>query len=563
MHALAPHLFEIPPTEALNDMLNWFCSTRSIIMAEAETLMQNISLINDVSQGYDVVIVCTSTPQQAAFWEKRLSDSKGLTIPATSLPVAVDEDWDGGAGNGLGTLYAYQKAAAKVLKEKGIDIGAKLKCGEISVGLFHTAGKGTRLAPLPGAENNNKPGVKLPVSLGPDSSEALTVLESVIKQTGVYAQSRKGRLSVFWGDQVFVPSVGVIYKAEYNVDILAALAPMPSEAEWAEKGLEKYGLICVGESGAAAQIDKVTHPTAVDMLAQIFTAEKVAKVGTSLGSFSVSHVMLEGLLAEFEKELAAKTGKLDTDPHFWMPMTLTESAYVQLMAQKKVPAEESAAHYKRIQNSPSLAPLIKEKASLFGCVDVGEQAYWWDYGQLKLYMKNNILITDDSAEAAALKAFLCYTPTKNTTLSVDASSCVSQTSVRNGGSVQKSVLMDVCATDLTVGDGSILVNVSARKITCGTGCLLYNVVDDSEEGLTVPDDTVIVDIFMPVGGDGAVEKVRMFSSTKLDGGVEWKNVLPQNKFSFEEIYKKNAATDILLVQAALRKERNALRASLL
>ena len=27
-----------------------------------------------------------------------------------------------------------------------------------AVAIYHTAGKGTRLAPLPGAENNNKPG---------------------------------------------------------------------------------------------------------------------------------------------------------------------------------------------------------------------------------------------------------------------------------------------------------------------------------------------------------------------------------------------------------------------
>ena len=29
----------------------------------------------------------------------------------------------------------------------------------MSVAIYHTAGKGTRLAPLPGAENNNKPGL--------------------------------------------------------------------------------------------------------------------------------------------------------------------------------------------------------------------------------------------------------------------------------------------------------------------------------------------------------------------------------------------------------------------
>lgn len=60
-----------------------------------------------------------------------------------------------------------------------------------------------RLAPLPGAENNNKPGVKLPSSLEIDGVQVpLTILEAVLKQTGVYAANRKGRLSVFWGDQV-------------------------------------------------------------------------------------------------------------------------------------------------------------------------------------------------------------------------------------------------------------------------------------------------------------------------------------------------------------------------
>lgn len=74
---------------------------------------------------------------------------------------------------------------------------------QISVGLYHTAGKGTRLAPMPGSENNNKPGVKLAVTADINGKPSpLTILESVVKQTGVYGKSRKGRLSVFWGDQV-------------------------------------------------------------------------------------------------------------------------------------------------------------------------------------------------------------------------------------------------------------------------------------------------------------------------------------------------------------------------
>ena len=48
--------------------------------------------------------------------------------------------------------------------------------------IYHTAGKGTRLAPLPGAENNNKPGVKLPGLLSVNGQlEPITVLECVLR----------------------------------------------------------------------------------------------------------------------------------------------------------------------------------------------------------------------------------------------------------------------------------------------------------------------------------------------------------------------------------------------
>lgn len=202
-----------------------------------------------------------------------------------------------------------------------------------SVALYHTAGKGTRLAPLPGAENNNKPGVKLPSVLplaegeegaGSSSHAVLTILEAVIKQTGVYAPSRRGRLSVFWGDQVFIPSAPATYKvrrgdrcapaalphaaapccqATHHADILCSLGPMMSAEEWEARGMEKYGLIAVNEAGDAAQVEKVTHATASRLLASFGT---LAAVGVSLGSFSVSCDLLQELLGEFGAELSAK-----------------------------------------------------------------------------------------------------------------------------------------------------------------------------------------------------------------------------------------------------------------
>merc|ERR1719148_399212 len=153
---------------------------------------------------FDVTIVCTTDDHQAAYWMERLGRGvckrSGDGGGAYPMVLAVSEDWSSpsGAGNGLGTLYAFRKAC-RVAKEKhGVDLAAEMDAGKVSAALYHTAGKGTRLAPLPASENNNKPGVKLPVSqkLSDGSYAPITVLEAVVKQTGVYAPSRKGRLSV-------------------------------------------------------------------------------------------------------------------------------------------------------------------------------------------------------------------------------------------------------------------------------------------------------------------------------------------------------------------------------
>ena len=159
-------------------------------------------------RGFDFTIVCTGNASQAEYWQQRLDAVKGSVVPAHAIILVVDEDWAaGGAGNGLGTLYAYQKAAAAARSKHGIDLEAALREGK-SVSLYHTAGKGTRLAPLPGSEANNKPGVKLAAmaKLVDGRASNMSILEAVILQTGIYASSRKGRISVFWGDQVFVPS---------------------------------------------------------------------------------------------------------------------------------------------------------------------------------------------------------------------------------------------------------------------------------------------------------------------------------------------------------------------
>lgn len=140
-------------------------------------------------------------------------------------------------------------------------------------------------------------------------------------------------------------------------------------------------------------MEKVDHATAVKLLASL---GEIVSVGASLGSFSISSLLLVALLSEFSNELSTKTGKLDSDPHLWMPMTLEKASYLQLMSQKNVTSDVAGAHFDRIQ-----AMMVKfhadeasQSLGVFGPVDVGQGVYWWDYGQLKLYQQYVLMMTE-------------------------------------------------------------------------------------------------------------------------------------------------------------------------
>uniref|UniRef100_A0A7S2ET75 Uncharacterized protein n=1 Tax=Trieres chinensis TaxID=1514140 RepID=A0A7S2ET75_TRICV len=532
-------------------------------MTTKEALDAAVAAMTDSSSRslYDVTIICTTDDHQADYWSTRLSEGVCRKPPSAAegtkfpLVLAVSEDWSpGGAGNGLGTLYAYQKACRVAKDKHGIDIPGLMGEKQISAALYHTAGKGTRLAPLPASENNNKPGVKLPFcqELSDGSYVPLTVLEAVVKQTGVYAPSRNGRLSVFWGDQVFIPSASFSYVPTHHVDIMCTLLgeTAPTAEEWAEHGLEKYGVIAVskGEGKNAAQVEKVDHATAVKMLKSL---GDIGQVGPSLGSFSVSSKMLEALCEEYSSELSAKSGKFDTDPHFWMPLTLPAEDYVSLMSQKGVADDVSKGHHERMTKMK--ADFELGDMGLFGAVDVGSDACWWDYGQLKLYFKNNIVALEtNDPSAQLLRRFLGVTSNKMDSalkdeVEVDEKSCVSASSIESG-SIKGSVVSSVNALEVQI-EGAIVVNCTAKKIVAGKNTILYNIVDLSEEGIIAGEGDVVVSV---TEEDGKMMELR--SKHDICGGKAWKQVLEWNPLSFEEVHNKNKNANV----SAIEKKRQEL-----
>jgi hypothetical protein len=372
----------------------------------------------------------------------------------------------------------------------------------------------------------------------------MTVLEAVVKQTGLYASSRKGRLSVYWGDQVFIPSAPFKYTPSHHIDIMCTLLgeTAPTAEEWVAQGLDKYGVIAVlqGEEKNAAQVEKVDHATAVKMLT---TLGDIGQVGPSLGSFSVGYEFLAALCAEYSTELAEKTAKLDTDPHFWMPLTLPQAEYISLMAQKGIEADISEKHHQRM--AIFKATLDLSKYGIFGAVNVGSEACWWDYGLVKLYSKNNLKLLGTDAESDLLREFMGVTAnvmqSELGATTIDDSSRVFGCTIKEGGSINGSALAGVTAKTVEA-DGAIIVNCVAPKIVAGKGAILYNLI--SEEDIIAEAGAIIVEVTEESG-----DKYLLKSDMETCGGKAWKIKLDANEFSFEDVHGKNQDANITVIEA--------------
>ena len=487
------------------------------------------------TEGMDVVIVSTGSASQAGYWQRRLEAGRGQVVREGAVVIAVHEDWPGGAGNGLGTLFAWEQACAIALARGNGDLSAMLRAGG-AVAIYHTAGKGTRMAPLPGSECNNKPGVKLPGLLTLSGElTPVTILESVIRQTSVYAKSRAGRISVFWGDQVFVPSCDVEYTPQHHADIICCLGAMPDAGQWAERELEKYGLIAVGRNGAARQVEKISHAEAT----RLIEAGKLSVeggIGTSMGSFSVSADLVEALMQEFAEELGSRQGKLDTDPHFWMPLTLDVETYLGVMAGKGTSVGTARAHYERMQLLASKLDGVSD-GDVLGAVDIGEDAYWWDYGLLTGYRANVLRLLDTDAEAEAMRAFFGvrdrFAGSELGEVVIDDRSlvvgcCLTQGEVRN------SVVIGVSGTRVSI-ENSVVINSAASGL-CLAGALLYNAADSGEIELGAGE--VRADAFLPPD----VHHV-MRTSMARDGKADWDSRVSGNPVSYAEMHAANVNVD--------------------
>lgn len=495
-------------------------------------IQENLNAIdrkNNDRMGMDILIISTNNTDQRDYWKERLEKSRGTIIKPSAQVYSVFEDWKGGAGNGLGSLYAFKKGSELAASE-GINLLDQLQSGA-SIAIYHTAGKGTRLAPLPASEQNNKSAVKLPSSFEvKEETFLLTMLEAVIQQTALFANSRKGRLSVFWGDQIFIPSTNCNYSSTHAVDILCKLDKTPDKNRWEQESWSNYGLLALDQEKNAKQVEKVGYETFKRL-----TQEKVLStkggVGQSLGAFSLSREMLGALLKEFSGDLEKKEGKLDSDPHFWMPLCHDLKNYLQLLdenGENRNFFTELHNRIDRVKNS------LKEYSNRFlTAIDIGKDSYWWDFGTVNAYYKNNLKVLEQSDEGKALRQFYGIDES-----SINENGSLIIHSKIDHSAIYNSVVIGLHAACAEVNH-SVLINVTTDSVKAESS-VLYNVIE--ENSCEISTGSVRADTFIED------KQIKLESFIKLNGKSSWDQIFNGNCYSFSDVYALNEKNDSLLAR---------------
>lgn len=473
-----------------------------------ESIAANINLMHETSYGFDAIIVVSSTQEQADFWEHKLKNSELLV--GRKL-YSVVEEWGGGAGQLLGTLNAWKEAC------KLADLDEMIKEGG-SVAIYHTAGKGTRIAPV-GLSEVDKGAVRLPMLVEyADGQDAITLLEAVIHQTSIFAASRKGRICVFWGDQIFIPARDIEYDGTHHVELFSIREGAPeSEEDW-KAGWESYGLIIPkGEESVLREKqswEEFNRLVEKGVIRPVTSGKIIA--GKSMGCFSVSYEFFKALLEEYKTELIEQKQKLDVDPHMWMPLTSAKEDF------DDKDLWDMVNRFKQNFLAKDASGLL-----LFGDKDLGRETYWWDFGQLHLYYSNLLKLVEDSDEGEAMRAFFKLEEQFIKDAKFDGlevkDSILLDSDVR--GNLNRCILINIASKHLD-SDNSVMINSRINRGEIKQS-VVYNCIELCN--LETGSGDVVAELFHPLKG-----KLRMETRLERDGKHDWELRVQPNYHSYAE-----------------------------
>jgi len=473
-------------------------------------LSETLDVISQERSELDYIIIVTNSAKERFLLSTYLGQDPRILV--------VTERWQNpaGAGNGLGTLHGYLAACELARARFGCDLQQELEAGK-TIAIYHTAGKGIRLFPLPLIEGC-KSKVRLPSGFGRSHDHFETILEVVLRSSKLFAPTNKGRLLVFWADQLFLPSK-VPVPPSSHISLFCQNQPAPEVGSWIEGGWHHYGLISRDRCGTERQFEKLSAE-----LFQQFSPFFEAGFAKSLGCFSLSKELLGALLEEFAEELRNKTAHFDTDHHFWMPLSCDEATYVHVVHE-----ESASAHFRRMTRFRSRFEKNFPGMPLFGSSDIGQDGLFLDYGNLPRFYHNILALGPDNELGRLLRRFygLKKTAPQSGKLSIDSESIVIDSTIQEG-TISKSVVIGLEAHCVDIHE-SVVMSSSALALRAKKA-LCYHVQEkgplELEEGALRADLTC--------GGDSFKLVDRIENHPK----EEWTLCLPGNPHSWKELYEK-------------------------
>lgn len=475
-----------------------------------DKIIENINKIKAKKEGFDLIIIVSSN-NNAKYWNWRLSETRKEILPQKTKIICVKENWKNkeGAGQFLGTLNALKEANKKInllklLKEKK------------KIAVYHTAGKGKRMAPLCGTENNNKPAIKLPKPIKVNKKNNLfSILEAVIYSTQIFAKNREGRICVFWGDQIILPSNNITPSLNSPIEILGIKYKIKfSKEEWEKNNWQNYGILIPSENTFLHR-EKISFENLKEIKRNGLIKEKGGKIEVlkSLGCFSLSFQFLEKLLLEFEKELKEKKEKLDVEPALWEALTSDEKEYVKRNKNKN--------HFQRVKKLKEEFEKTTKTKLVIIATDLGKNTIYWDYGNLSAYFKNILKTREKSKEGEIAREFFGIKKYfKGGNIIINS---------KIGGDIKNCVILNSKIEKANIKD-SVIINSQIKEIKNGKNNLLYYLREKNQISLLA--EEVITDIKIKKG-----EIIRMKTKISRDGKEDWKIKLPGNPFSYSELEK--------------------------
>jgi len=284
--------------------------------------------------GYDVIIVNSSTPEEAEYQQKVLEKAfMGRTTGNAAMGnkvciLSVLDEAE--SGQIIGQMNAWRRAVdmfkdwatANGLEQNSLD--RLFEEGKVKIASYHNGGKGERASPATQALGNSRGAQKIVGKVNNALGESLDMelILSVVLETAPLARTNDGaRIDTIWTNQIAFGTVDFlnVERTNYLIDKLVVRVPETPK----KKDLFDYGTAVLDESGklvkflankTLTKMDAdsgkfVDNPDYSDQLNELLSAPKGV---FDYGSFTMSREMHYALL-KYWRDVRHIFSKIDNE----------------------------------------------------------------------------------------------------------------------------------------------------------------------------------------------------------------------------------------------------------